>query len=414
MTAPQLHVIGSFRFVEGLQGGSEVVALSSDQIDGGAVEPLDQGYLEQEVDPQLADVVDRRVQPYLQNVCALASDPVDESSGSGISLLGPDRCGEVVLDQTVECSIDQGSTDRDDTSDHSVGVELAGDGEAMRILLSEDSQHRILGGRELWHRRGSHNVTINGLVVTSRVRRGLLVVISLLIVSCAADQEASDEVLVSAAASLTDLFSEMENAYEDEHPGVDVVVNFGGSSALREQILEGAPVDVFASADLANMETLVETELVDGQPQVFANNQMQIAVPPGNPGEVAGVSDFSDVALLVGLCASEVPCGRLAREVLAGAGVVPEIDSNEPDVRALLTKIELGELDLGMVYVTDVVASAGSVEGIPIPSEANVTTDYPIAVLSDGPNQVQAEEFVTWVTSDEGRAIIADHGFGLP
>lgn len=253
-----------------------------------------------------------------------------------------------------------------------------------------------------------------GLIVSNWVRLSLLVVASLVVASCGSDQESAGEVLVSAAASLTDLFTEMEESYESEHPGVDVIVNFGGSPALREQIIQGAPVDVFASADLANMEALVERNLVGGEPQVFASNQLQIAVPSGNPGGVSGVSDFGDDALLVGLCAEEVPCGRLAREVLANAGVMAAVDSNEPDVRALLTKIELGELDLGIVYVTDVMASEGSVEGIAIPDEVNVATEYPIAVLSDAPNSDLADDFVSWVTSDDGAAIVAEYGFRLP
>jgi len=141
---------------------------------------------------------------------------------------------------------------------------------------------------------------------------------------------------------------------------------------------------------------------------------MQIAVPVGNPGAVAGLDDFGIDRLLIGLCAVGVPCGDAARTVLASAGVGPAVDTNESNVRALLTKIGAGELDAGLVYVTDVVAAADEVVGIAIPAELNVVGEYPIAVLSGGANQSGAEHFVSFVHSTEGRAILADHGFGSP
>lgn len=218
------------------------------------------------------------------------------------------------------------------------------------------------------------------------------------------------EVLVSAAASLSVAFGELEAAFEESNPGVDVVLNLGASSALREQILEGAPVDVFASADTANMDAVVAVDLAD-TPVVFARNALEIVVPAGNPGGVVGPESFADESLLVGLCAEDVPCGRLAREALAAAGVTAAVDTNEPDVRALLTKVAAGELDAGIVYVTDVAAARG-VEGIEIPDA--VATDYPIVVLRAAAHPEGAASFVDFVLSAEGRAILAAHGFELP
>lgn len=232
------------------------------------------------------------------------------------------------------------------------------------------------------------------------------------IAGCARDS--SDQVLVSAAASLTDAFSEMATAYEEAHTGTDVVLNFAGSSTLREQILEGAPVDVFASANQSNMEVIVDGGLQANDPAIFAKNLLQIAVPPGNPAAVSGLEDFAEEDLLLGLCAPEVPCGDFARQALANAGVDPAIDTNEPDVRALLTKIEVGELDAGIVYVTDIASTGGAVEGIAVPDEMNMIAEYPIVVIADAPNPDGAVGFVEFVLSEQGLSILIEHGFVAP
>jgi molybdate transport system substrate-binding protein len=223
-----------------------------------------------------------------------------------------------------------------------------------------------------------------------------------------------DQILVSAAASLTDAFTDVEDAFEAENPGSDVVLNLGGSAALREQILEGAAADVFAPADVSTMDRVVAADAVAGEPVVFARNSLQIAVPPGNAGGVTGLADFAAPDLLIGLCAEGVPCGDLGRRVLDGAGVVPIVDTNEPSVRALLTKIEAGELDAGLVYRTDVIAAEGRVEGIDVPGSVDVVTEYPVAVLAEAPNPDGANAFVDFVMSAAGRKILADHGFSLP
>ena len=221
-------------------------------------------------------------------------------------------------------------------------------------------------------------------------------------------------VLVSAAASLTDAFGEMEAAFEGRHAGVDVALNLGGSSSLRTQILEGAPVDVFASANRENMDRVVSEGQVAGAPRFFATNLLQIAVPAGNPAAIEGLEDFGLEALRLGLCAEAVPCGAFARQVFERAGIIPAPDTDEPDARALLTKIELGELDAGITYVTDVAAAGGAVEGIDIPADVNVVAEYPIARLSAAPNPDAAAAFVRFVLSDEGRAVLTRHGFRPP
>lgn len=219
------------------------------------------------------------------------------------------------------------------------------------------------------------------------------------------------EVVVSAAASLTDAFAAVEAEFETTHPGVDVVLNLAGSSTLREQILQGAPVDVFAAANASTMDEVVEAGAVVGDPAVLVRNRLQIAVPAGNPGGVTRLADFSRGELLIGLCAEGVPCGDFARQALAQAGVTPSIDTNEPDVRALLTKIAAGELDAGITYVTDVSATAGGVEGIDIPEDQNVVAAYQVAVMAGAPNPAAAEAFVAFVRSEAGRRILTAYGF---
>ena len=229
-----------------------------------------------------------------------------------------------------------------------------------------------------------------------------------------AEQSALEgDITVFAAASLTDAFTEAGTAFESENPDVSVEFNFAASSALREQILAGAPADVFASANTSNMDQVVEGG-VASDPENFVTNRLQIAVPAGNDAGVTGLDDFADADLLIGLCAEEVPCGEFAREALANAGVTPSIDTNEPDVRSLLTKVEVGDLDAGIVYVTDVIAAGDAVEGVDIPADVNVIATYPIAALTDAGNAEVADAFVQFVLSDEGQEVLGSYGFDAP
>jgi molybdate transport system substrate-binding protein len=218
---------------------------------------------------------------------------------------------------------------------------------------------------------------------------------------------------VFAAASLTDAFRAAAVAFEADHAGVDVELNLAGSPTLREQVQAGAPADVFASASEADMDPLVEAGETAGDPRLFARNALEIVVPAGNPGHVDALGDFDDAGLLIGLCAPEVPCGALARRALTDAGVTPSPDTEEPDVRSVLSKVAAGELDAGIVYRTDV-RDRSEVEGIDIPDDLAVTTDYRIAVLAERSRAEVAEAFVTFVLGSEGQRILAAHGFGPP
>lgn len=236
--------------------------------------------------------------------------------------------------------------------------------------------------------------------------------VALLLVACGSGGD-DQRITVFAAASLTDAFADVAEAFEEGEPGVSVQLNLAGSSSLREQILQGAPADVVATANPSVMDELVDAGAVV-KPEVFATNSLQIVVPAGNPGGVAALEDFADDDLLVGLCAAEVPCGEFARRVLSLAGVEPALDTNEPDVRALLTKVEAGELDAAIVYTTDVLAAGDGVEGIAIPEMQNAVATYPIAVVSETGSRETAEAFVAFVLGETGQRILREHGFGSP
>lgn len=224
----------------------------------------------------------------------------------------------------------------------------------------------------------------------------------------------SGTITVFAAASLTDAFEALGAAFVERHPGTEVAFNHAGSQVLAGQIAEGAPVDVFASANPHHMAAVSDGGHVSGQPRAFAGNRLAIAVEPGNPRAIDGLDDLSDPDLVVVLPAEEVPAGDYAREALARAGVRVAPASLEPDVRAALSKVALGEADAAVVYSSDLVAADGRVTGVAIPPEANVPARYPIAVMADASNPAGAEAFVDFVLGDEGQAILSDHGFTAP
>jgi molybdate transport system substrate-binding protein len=223
----------------------------------------------------------------------------------------------------------------------------------------------------------------------------------------------SGTLTVFAAASLTDVFTDLGEQFEADHPGLDVQFSFAGSSALATQLTQGAPADVFASANESQMGVVTDAGLAD-DPQVFAANVLQLAVPAGNPAGVTGLADLAREELAVALCAPQVPCGAAAEDVLAAAGVTAAPDTLEEDVRAALTKVELGEVDAALVYTTDVTAAGDAVEGIDVPEAEQAVNDYPVAVLADAPNPEAAAAFVELVRSEEGQQALADAGFRVP
>jgi molybdate transport system substrate-binding protein len=216
---------------------------------------------------------------------------------------------------------------------------------------------------------------------------------------------------VFAAASLTDAFTELGEAFERTDPDVEVEFSFASSSDLARQVVEGAPVDVYASADTANMDKVTEAGAVAGTPVVFATNGAEIIVAPGNPLGITDLDDLAERDLVVVVCASEVPCGAYADEVFGRAGVSVIPDSFEENVRGVVTKVTLGEADAGIVYRTDVIAAGDGASGVELPDEVNVVAEYPIVSVSgDG----AADGFVEFVTGSLGQEILASYGFGPP
>jgi len=219
---------------------------------------------------------------------------------------------------------------------------------------------------------------------------------------------------VFAAASLTDVFTELGDQLEAENPQLEVQFNFAGSSALATQLTQGAPADVFASANPQQMDVVSGAGLPRGTPVVFAENVLEIAVPPGNPGGVTGLADFADPDLALAVCAPEVPCGAAAEQVFAAAGVDAQPDTQEEDVKAALTKVQLGEVDAALVYATDVQAAGDAVEGIPFPESDRAVNEYPLAVLTAAPNAAAGQAFVDLVRSEEGQQALTAAGFRTP
>ena len=219
--------------------------------------------------------------------------------------------------------------------------------------------------------------------------------------SAAAVPQLSGAITVDAAASLNEVFPALATSFKAEHPGVEITFNFGGSSALAAAIVSGAPVDVFAAASPKTMQTVTDASLTASTPVVFARNELEIAVPPGNPGEVTGLQDFADAAKTIVVCAKEVPCGAAAQGVFDLAKITAKPDSYEPDVTSVLTKVKGDEADAGLVYATDVQAAGDEVEGIPFDEADQAITDYPIASLKDSKNAPLADAWVAYVQEHE-------------
>ena len=228
--------------------------------------------------------------------------------------------------------------------------------------------------------------------------------------------ELSGTLTVFAAASLTDVFTELGDRLMADNPGLDVRFNFAGSSALATQITQGAPADVFASADEAQMAKVADLAT---DPEVFAQNRLMLAFPPDNPAGIArpeaagapGLADLVPDDFTLAVCAPEVPCGAAAAEVLDAAGLGDAPDTYEDDVRAVLTKVELGEVDAGLVYLTDVRAAGDKVIAFAFREADLAVSRYPVSVLADAPNAAAARAFVDLVLSDAGQQVLANASF---
>lgn len=219
---------------------------------------------------------------------------------------------------------------------------------------------------------------------------------------------------VFAAASLKTTFTELGTRFESTHAGTTVAFSFGGSSDLVTQLQQGAPGDVFASADRTNMDKATGDDLVEGDPVTFASNTLEIAVPPGNPAGISSFADLTKSGVKVVVCAPQVPCGSATQKVETATGTDLSPVSEENSVTDVLNKVTSGEADAGLVYRTDVQGAGDKVTGIEFPESAEAVNVYPIAVLAGSADAALAQQFIDLVTGTDGQQVLADAGFGKP
>ncbi len=231
--------------------------------------------------------------------------------------------------------------------------------------------------------------------------------------SSSAQAGGTGSITVFAAASLTGTFTALGKQFEAANPGDTVKFSFGPSSGLATQITSGAPADVFASAAPANMNTVVKAGDA-ASPQNFAKNTAEVAVPANNPGNVTTVNDLSKSSVKVALCQPQVPCGVVASEVFKNVGITVKPVTLQPDVKSVLTQVTLGNVDAGVVYVTDVKAAGSKVKGVTVPASMNASTLYPIATISDSKQKAEAQAFVAYVMSAAGQKVLGAAGFQQP
>lgn len=224
----------------------------------------------------------------------------------------------------------------------------------------------------------------------------------------------SGTVTVFAAASLKATFTKLASEFEAKNPGTKVTLSFAGSSDLVTQITQGAPADVFASADTKNMAKLSDAKLIDGTATNFATNVLEIAVPASNPGSIASFADLTKPGVKVVVCASQVPCGAAADTVEKASGVTLAPVSEESSVTDVLGKVTSGEADAGLVYVTDVKSAGDKVKGIPFAESGKAVNTYPIATVGSSRNKELAAAFIAMVTGADGRKTLGAAGFGAP
>lgn len=292
---------------------------------------------------------------------------------------------------------------------HGVSAHTAADvGEPGRLRrrLSAPSRTPGAGQRRQGHRR-SVVPSIAGVAV-------------LLLAACgggppesASSATAPNTVTVAAAASLTEAFTQIGKDFEATKPGTKVDFSFGSSATLATQIVEGAPLDVFAAANPATMKTVTDVGAAE-PPTDFVSNTLQIAVPKGNPGRIKGLKDFADKSKKIAICAPQVPCGAAAVKVFAAAKITPAPDTLEQDVKATLQKVSSDEVDAALVYRTDVIAAKDAVEGLEFPEAQQAMNVYPIAVLKGSMSAAGAQQFVDHVLSADGQAVLRKAGFGKP
>lgn len=219
---------------------------------------------------------------------------------------------------------------------------------------------------------------------------------------------------VLAASSLTESFDALAATFEHEHPGVDVRLTYDSSATLAQQVVEGAPGDVLATADTRTMHTAAQGQAIAGTPRRFATNRLVLVVPEANPAHLHGLAGVAAAGVTFVMCDPAAPCGALGRQVLALAGVHARPDSLEPDVKSVLTKVALDEADAGLVYATDAASARAKVRSFAIPNTSEAVNTYLVAPVASSAHPGLARAWVALVTSPDGQKVLRDHGFGRP
>lgn len=262
------------------------------------------------------------------------------------------------------------------------------------------------------------------MILVARVA-AIAAVVGLAVAGCSSSDEASSptstsaaegggKLIVFAAASLKKTFTDIGEQFKTDNPGSDIEFSFAGSSDLVTQLTQGAPADVFASADTKNMDKAAQADLLEGDPVNFASNTLTIVTAPGNPKKVASFKDLAQPGLSVVVCAPQVPCGSATEKVETATGVQLNPVSEESQVTDVLGKVTSGEADAGLVYVTDAEGAGDKVASVPFPESADAVNTYPIAVLKQSKNQELAGKFVDLVTGEAGQKVLGAAGFAKP
>jgi molybdate transport system substrate-binding protein len=247
------------------------------------------------------------------------------------------------------------------------------------------------------------------------VKRLVIAALTLVLISgCSSTEKPANKIIVFAAASLKKSFADLGEQFKAENPGSSVEFSFAGSSDLVTQLTQGAQADVFASADTKNMDKAAQAGLIAGNPVNFASNTLTIAVAPGNPKRIASFKDLTQQGLNVVVCAPQVPCGSATQKVEQATGVKLNPVSEESAVTDVLNKVEAGQADAGLVYVTDVKGAGDKVTSVPFAESAGAANTYPIAVLKESKSQELARKFVSLVTGEAGQKALAAAGFAKP
>ena len=256
--------------------------------------------------------------------------------------------------------------------------------------------------------------------VRGPVLAALVAALALAVAACggsgsAQQAPAARTLTVSAAASLTDVYTALAPQFEQANPGIEVRFNFGGSDTLAQQIVQGAPADVLATASARTMQTAQQAGRIQGRPETYAVNQLQIAVQPGNPKGITGLASLVGPQVTESVCAPAVPCGAATEAAERAAGVTLDPVSEETDVRSVLQRVQTGNVDAGLVYVTDVAASDGQVQGVDFPQATaqGAAQDYLIGMVAGSRNADLAATWIRFVTGPPGDAALTRAGFQL-